>query len=525
MPTPLKLGRYSLFAELASGGMATVYLGRMNGELGFGRTVAIKRMHPHTAREPEFVSMFLDEARVAARIQHPNVVATLDIVDSDNELFLVMEYVHGASLSALLRAARNMGADVPIANVVSIAIGCLNGLHAAHEAKDEHGRPLGIVHRDVSPQNVLVGADGVARLLDFGVARAAMRIVSTREGQLKGKLRYMAPEQVTGEVSRKSDIYSAGVVLWEALTRQRLFSGDTQAQLLSNVLQSAVPPPSRFNREISAQMDGVVLKALARDARDRWDTAFEMAHALDETLRPASSMTVSEWVQRVAGPALQKKAELVAQAESAVDLSDTVPGEVDAGLRLSGRLPQIGASDSNSDSAPLPAFFTMRSWLFGSGRGSASRSTTALDLPSAMRRASRLDIGRRRMVRYVSLGVGAVAVAAAFVLLATHAARREASVSLPSGDGSSAAVALAASTRAGASSATASAASETDGVASTPDAGRVVAASVPASPSTTSAARAAHTWTAGARKVSDAERSATAKPTESVDLKRILNTR
>ncbi len=253
MTAPLQLGRYSLFAELASGGMATVYLGRMNGELGFGRTVAIKRMHKHTARDPEFVSMFLDEAHVAARIQHPNVVATLDIVNSDDELFLVMEYIQGASLWSLVRAAREQGTRTPIPIAISIAIGLLSGLHAAHEATDEQGHPLGIVHRDVSPQNVLVGTDGVARLLDFGVARAATRLSSTHDGRLKGKVRYMAPEQLGGEATRRTDIYSAGVVLWEVLTNQRLFHGDTEVQLFNNVMRAEIPPLRQFNPELSPE--------------------------------------------------------------------------------------------------------------------------------------------------------------------------------------------------------------------------------------------------------------------------------
>ncbi|HEX7603641.1 MAG TPA: serine/threonine-protein kinase, partial [Polyangiaceae bacterium] len=172
----IQLGRYALHAEIAAGGMATVYLGRLHGAVGFGRTVAIKRLHPHLAKDPEFVSMFLDEAHLAARVQHPNVVPTLDVVTSDRELFLVLEYVRGESFSALIRAARAAGQTLPIPVVVAVVVGLLNGLHAAHEATDEQGKPLGIVHRDVSPQNVLVGADGVARVLDFGVAKAATRL-------------------------------------------------------------------------------------------------------------------------------------------------------------------------------------------------------------------------------------------------------------------------------------------------------------------------------------------------------------
>jgi serine/threonine protein kinase len=196
---PLKVvGRYAVYGKLASGGMATVHLGRLMGPAGFSRTVAIKRLHPQFAKDPDFVAMFLDEARLAARIQHQNVVATVDVVARDDELFLVMDYVRGESFSRLLRASRKQGIDIPPRVIASVMVGMLHGLHAAHEAKDERGQPLSMVHRDVSPQNVIVGVDGVPRVLDFGVAKAAARVQVTRDGQMKGKLSYMAPEQLRG---------------------------------------------------------------------------------------------------------------------------------------------------------------------------------------------------------------------------------------------------------------------------------------------------------------------------------------
>jgi serine/threonine protein kinase len=316
MSEPLELGRYTLFAELASGGMATVYLARLNGEVGFGRTVAIKRLHPHMAREPEFVAMFLDEARMAARVQHPNVVGILDVVATGKELFLVMEYVQGESLSALLKTAIAEGQPMPVDVAASIAIGYLSGLHAAHEATDERGRPLGIVHRDVSPQNVLLGADGVARLLDFGVAKALGRLQTTREGQLKGKLAYMPPEQLDGAVTRQTDVYAAGIVLWESIAGKRLFRGDSDAELFVNVMTAEVPPLRDFNLGVSDEVEAVVRRAIARDPRERWETAHEMAEALDAALRPASTMTVATWVRRAAAESLATRAELVADAEA-----------------------------------------------------------------------------------------------------------------------------------------------------------------------------------------------------------------
>ena len=223
----LVLGRYALHAELASGGMATVHIGRLMGPVGFARTVAIKRLHAHFAKDPEFVSMFLDEARLAGRIRHPNVVPVLDVVAEQGELFLVMEYIHGDSLSKLLRQVREQGEKMPLGVTVSILAGALQGLHAAHETTNDQGEPLEIVHRDISPQNIMVGADGITRVADFGIAKAAGRAQSTQDGQLKGKLCYMAPEQLAQRpVDRRTDVYSASVVLWEALTGQRLFQAD-----------------------------------------------------------------------------------------------------------------------------------------------------------------------------------------------------------------------------------------------------------------------------------------------------------
>ncbi len=342
MGEPFTLGRYSLHAELAAGGMATVYLARLNGPVGFGRTVAIKRLHPHLARDPDFVAMFLDEARLAARIQHPNVVPTLDVVATDSELFIVLEYVRGESLGGLVRSARKSNTKIPISIVAAIAIDMLKGLHAAHEALDEKGQPLRIVHRDVSPQNVLVGTDGVTRVLDFGVAKAATRLSTTREGQLKGKIPYMAPEQLSGEVSPRTDLYAAGIVLWEALTSKRLFVGETEAQVLNNVLTQEVPAPSTVNSEISPELDRIVLKAITRKVEDRFGSARELAEAIDGCVRPASTMQVASWLEKTAGAALDVRRVLVAEIESGVSSPDK-PAVMKMLADASGSVPSVAS--------------------------------------------------------------------------------------------------------------------------------------------------------------------------------------
>ncbi|WP_394836833.1 serine/threonine protein kinase [Pendulispora rubella] len=303
------LGRYALHGEIATGGMATIHFGRLHGDSGFSRTVAIKRLHKQFARDPEFVSMFLDEARLAALIRHPNVVPTLDVLSTEGELFVVMEYVHGESLSLLIKGEAAKKQRIPPQVAAAILSGALQGLHAAHEARDEHGQPLAIVHRDVSPHNVLVGVDGAARVLDFGIAKAAGSLHTTRQGEIKGKLPYMAPEQLMGEpATRLADVYAASVCLWEALTGHRLFSGTSEADVLNKVLLDDVSPPSRYAPEISKAVDDVVLRGLSREPRDRFPTALQMAVALERAFgRIATTHQVGQWMERVAGPQLMDR--------------------------------------------------------------------------------------------------------------------------------------------------------------------------------------------------------------------------
>ena len=325
------VGRYALYGAIAAGGMATVHLGRLLGPVGFSRTVAIKRLHAQFASDPEFVSMFLDEARLAARIRHPNVVPTLDVVATGGELFLVMDYVPGESIARLSRALKERNQTLPTRILSAVMAGVLHGLHAAHEAKDERGHPLGIVHRDMSPQNVLVGTDGVARVLDFGVAKAAGRMQTTREGQIKGKLSYMPPEQLRGAiVNRQSDIYAAGVMLWELVTGERLFAGDNEGAIVAKILEGKVEPPSKVLMRSMGRhqtlddsvlrgletLDSTILRALAAEPADRYATAREMALEIERKLQPATGSEVADWVEVIAKEVLSSRAAMVAEIES-----------------------------------------------------------------------------------------------------------------------------------------------------------------------------------------------------------------
>jgi serine/threonine protein kinase len=344
------VGRYLIHEAIASGGMATVHLGRLVGAVGFTRTVAIKRLHAQFARDPDFVSMFTDEARLAARIRHPNVVQTIDVVKSSGELFLVMDYIQGESLSRLCRLAFEGGTAVPVRVTTSILCGVLHGLHAAHEAKSDRGTSLDIVHRDVSPQNVIVGVDGIARVLDFGVAKALGRSHETEEGRLKGKVSYMAPEQIDGKATRRTDIYAASVVLWEVLTQQRLFAGEFLIEVVAKIRDRPMEPPSKYmtakdlgaiDKSAIDRLDAVTLRGLERRPEDRFETAREMALALEACCGVASPTEVGQWVEATAGKVLDERAKRVAEIES--ETSAGGPRSVPQPSVRIGSLPPVAA--------------------------------------------------------------------------------------------------------------------------------------------------------------------------------------
>ncbi|MGO8994048.1 MAG: protein kinase domain-containing protein [Polyangiaceae bacterium] len=351
LATPHVLGRYAIYGKIAAGGMASVHFGRLLGEAGFSRTVAIKRLHGHLSEDPEFLRTLIDEARLAARINHPHVVPTLDVVATDTELLVIMEYVRGESLARLLRSEMLQGRRVPLEIASAIAIGTLHGLHAAHEATSDQGAPLGIVHRDVSPQNILVGVDGLARVIDFGIAKAAGRLQTTSSGVIKGKIAYMAPEQAAmNEVTRAADVYSMGAVLWETLTGKRLFPSDNDFAVIGQVLEGAKDPPSYHAPNVPAQLDALVMKALASNPAARFASAQDMAETLLHAVPPAFPTDVGKWVEELARESLTKRGALLAEIESSSDRVTSPPARSSPALtrieRSGGtRAPTKGAAD------------------------------------------------------------------------------------------------------------------------------------------------------------------------------------
>jgi len=326
-----RIDRYELIGEIASGGMATVFLARLTGLGGFQRFVALKRLHPHLQSEKDFVRMFLDEARLAAGIHHPNVVPILEVGAGSVGYYLVMEYIEGETLARLLARSASAGTKLPVAISLRIGIDMLRGLHAAHELRDEAGAPTNLVHRDVSPQNVLVGGDGVARITDFGVARAASRLGDTRAGQLKGKIAYMAPEQASGveELDRRADIFAGGIVIWEALAQRRLFKAQNEAATLSRVMNEPVPNLSAIASDVPDVVTKIINRSLERNPDRRFPTCADFADALEDTAARfrlvASSRELAAYVADVMGDEIAQQREAVRAWLAQSEASGSVP--------------------------------------------------------------------------------------------------------------------------------------------------------------------------------------------------------
>jgi hypothetical protein len=306
-------GRYEILRPIGAGGMAELFLARVRGERGAAGLVVVKRILPHLARDPAFVQMFLNEARIASTLAHPNLVTITDFGQMDGAYFLAMEYVHGADLGELLETAAEVE-DLPLDVALTIVHGACVGLHHVHEKVGPDGLPLRLVHRDVSPSNVMVGYDGSVKVTDFGIATATALTRTTRAGTVKGKVSYMSPEQCTGgRLDRRADVFALGIILYEVTLLRRLFVGDNDYALMNQVIEGRVPPPHRVVPGYPPRLEAIVMRALARDADHRFDSAAQLQAAIERFAHEQgivlSPLAVAQWVERRLGPRVAPVAE------------------------------------------------------------------------------------------------------------------------------------------------------------------------------------------------------------------------
>src|SRR6266545_3805657 len=303
-----EFGPYRLVQQIAVGGMAEIHLAKTEGIAGFEKYVALKMIHPNFSQDHQFIQMLIDEAKITVQLQHVNIAQTFDLGRVSDNFYITMEYVDGADLYKLLRKSSELDRLFPIPLASFIAKEVASGLDYAHRKRDHNGRPLGIVHRDVSPQNVLISYAGEVKLVDFGIAKATMRARQTAVGVIKGKYYYMSPEQAWGEpLDHRTDIFSAGILLYESLTGQMLYLEEDLPKLLDQVRRAHIPPPSSVRPEIPPQLDKIVMHALAREQDDRYQSAGDLAHDLERFLHSYAPVftakQVAGWMVEVLGQA------------------------------------------------------------------------------------------------------------------------------------------------------------------------------------------------------------------------------
>jgi serine/threonine-protein kinase len=391
-PSSPNESRYATLFKLASGGMASVWIGTVRGGMGFRQLVAIKKPHPHLLDEADYRAELLAEAALASSIHHANVVDVRDVEVRGDDVSLVMDYIEGASLAELLTRTQQGGPKLTPAVAVRICLDALAGLQAAHELTDDRGKPVGLIHRDISPQNILVGVDGLARVVDFGVAKFRKKDHSTTAGQLKGKIAYMAPEYLRNEaIDARLDVFAMGVVLWESLTAQRLFRGSHDVDTMQKVLQLEAQPVSRFSAEARG-LEPVLEGALAKDLDRRFQSASAMAAALESAARSAglvaSARDVAELVKASFGPDLAaRRAKVRERLANEPSVASLFEGAKAVAVDLGALAPPASLSPDTEKLGPAPTagvpFTTLRDEGPPSGAVRASLEPNTLPLAHA----------------------------------------------------------------------------------------------------------------------------------------------
>jgi eukaryotic-like serine/threonine-protein kinase len=326
--------------------MAEIFLARQEGVKGFEKTVVIKRIRPHLSKQKNFVSMFLDEARLAAQLNHPNIVQIHELGQLDDSYFIAMEYVFGRDMARIIPKAERMGIAFPLVYALKIAAEVCEGLHHAHQRADAWGNPLHIVHRDVTPENIFVSFDGTVKILDFGIAKARGQTGETSVGEIKGKLSYLSPEQALGKsLDCRSDIFSLGVVLYEWLTGLRLFTGDSEAAVLRSISEGKIYGPSYFKPDIPPEVEAVVMRALEKDRELRYASAWEMQRDLEALLSASdfqpASMHLANFLKQLFSDELEAERARLTRA------SETL--EADAPLPRGAKLVRLRLDDADRD--------------------------------------------------------------------------------------------------------------------------------------------------------------------------------
>ena len=333
-PLPTRFGKYTLLDRLAVGGMAEIFLARQEGMEGFEKTVVIKRILPALTRSEGFVTMFLNEARLASQLTHPNIVQIYELGRVGESHFIAMEYIFGRDMARIIPKAAALGIPFPEVYALHIAASVCEGLYYAHQKADAWGNPLHIVHRDVTPENIFVSFDGMVKVLDFGIAKARGQVGRTQTGQIKGKLAYMSPEQCLGQqLDQRSDLFSLGVVLYEWLTGYRLFTGDSEVAVLKSITDGKIWGPSYFKPDIPPAVEEVVMHALEKDRERRYASAFDMQRDLERAIgqypfRPSSIHLSNFLKQLFAGELDEERARVARRLEE--------PGEGNGAAALDG---------------------------------------------------------------------------------------------------------------------------------------------------------------------------------------------
>src|SRR5882672_2473595 len=300
---PIPFGKYYLLERINVGGMAEVFKAKTFGVEGFERLLAVKRILPNIAEDEEFIAMFIDEAKISVQLQHANIAQIFDLGKVEDSFFIALEYVNGKDLRAIFDRTRQRGEVMPISQSAYVVMQVCEGLDYAHNKRDGQGRELHLIHRDISPQNVLIGYEGEIKLIDFGIAKAAGKASKTQAGILKGKFGYMSPEQVRGlPIDRRSDVFAVGIVLYELLTSERLFVGESDFSTLEKVRNVEILPPSSYNRKIPPELERIALKALAKDPEDRYQNAIDLHDDLQAFLYSVgeiySRKDLSAWMKK-----------------------------------------------------------------------------------------------------------------------------------------------------------------------------------------------------------------------------------